>query len=97
MKRALIYSPLAIRDIERLYGFLKSKSPDAARRAVLAIRQSLTMLGEQPEAGRRPEGAGEGLREWLIPFGQAGYVALYRVLPDKVIILTLRHMSEAGY
>lgn len=39
------------------------------------------------------------MRELIIPFGAAGYVTLYRVLPveDAVVILAFRHQKEAGY
>ena len=42
---------------------------------------------------------GSGLRELVIPFGAAGYVALYRHEPDddQVMILAFRHQREAGY
>ncbi|ERJ19415.1 plasmid stabilization system protein [Salinisphaera shabanensis E1L3A] len=39
------------------------------------------------------------LRELVIPFGDAGYVALYRHAPgdDAVYILAFRHQKEAGF
>ena len=36
-------------------------------------------------------------REWLIDFGQSGYVALYRYDGIKTIILAVRHQKEVGY
>ncbi len=36
-------------------------------------------------------------REWLIPFGQAGYLVLYRLDGDCVVLLAIRHGREAGY
>lgn len=46
----------------------------------------------------RPVGVA-GLRELVIPFGTAGYVALYRHEPDedRVLILAFRHLREFGY
>ena len=38
-----------------------------------------------------------GFREWLIQFGDSGYVVLYRLGGESVEILALRHMKEAGY
>jgi hypothetical protein len=40
-----------------------------------------------------------GLRELLIPFGDSGYVTLYRFMPaeDTVVLLAFRHQKEAGY
>ncbi len=39
------------------------------------------------------------LRELVIPFGDSGYVALYRHQPaaDAVYLLAFRHQKEAGY
>jgi hypothetical protein len=39
------------------------------------------------------------LRELLIPFGDSGYVALYRYdsEEDAVYVLAFRHQKEAGY
>jgi addiction module RelE/StbE family toxin len=94
----VIYSPRSLADLKRLYDFLKTKNPAAARRAIAAIRSGLRILAEQSQAGRAVGGEGaKSLREWLIPFGQSGYVAVYRIMPQKVIVLAIRHMSEAGY
>ena len=45
-------------------------------------------LDDQPE-----------LRELVIGFGEAGYVALYRYVPSEqaVFVLAFRHQKEAGY
>jgi ParE toxin of type II toxin-antitoxin system, parDE len=39
------------------------------------------------------------MRELVIPFGESGYVALYRhdAEADLVYILAFRHQREAGY
>ena len=36
-------------------------------------------------------------REWLIDFGNNGYVALYRLDGDGAVILAVRHQLEAGF
>jgi hypothetical protein len=36
-------------------------------------------------------------REWPIPFGSIGYLALYRFDGQTAIIVALRHQREAGY
>ena len=48
----LIWSPAALRDVERLYKFLAEKNPDAARRAARAIREGMQILRDHPAAGR---------------------------------------------
>ena len=35
-------------------------------------------------------------REWLISFGDSGYVALYRFDGEEAVILAIRHQREAG-
>jgi plasmid stabilization system protein ParE len=36
-------------------------------------------------------------REWIIDFGDSGYVARYRIAPDAVTILAVRHQKEVGF
>ncbi|MDR3299969.1 MAG: type II toxin-antitoxin system RelE/ParE family toxin [Candidatus Accumulibacter sp.] len=90
------YAPGAIRDLQRLREFLRSKNPDAARRAVKAIRQGVRILGLQSGMGRPAEGVPEMYREWLIDFGDSGYVVRYRVDADSVTLLAVWHQKEAG-
>lgn len=91
------YAPGAIRDLQRLRAFLQTKNPLAARRAGEAIVKAMQVLGQQPQIGRPVEGLSETFREWLINFGDSGYVARYRFEGDFVIILALRHQKEVGY
>ena len=39
------------------------------------------------------------LRELIIPFGNSGYIALYRYEPEKelIFILAFRHQKEFSY
>jgi plasmid stabilization system protein ParE len=93
----LIWSPPALRDVHRLYRFLSSKNADAARRAAKAIRDGVKVLASQPELGRHANGMEPAYREWLIDFGDSGYVAFYRLEGQAVVILAVRHQKEAGY
>lgn len=93
----LIWTPPALADVQRLYRFLEPKSPEAARRAVKAIRAGVRILGHQPQIGRPVEDLAPEFREWLIDFGNSGYVALYRFDEITVAILAVRHQREAGY
>jgi hypothetical protein len=36
-------------------------------------------------------------REWLIDFGQSGYVALYRFDGQTALIVAVRHQKELDY
>lgn len=93
----LIWAPPALLDVQRLYRFLASKNADAAKRAVKAIRQEVTVLGQQPGIGRPVENMPDEFRDWIIDFGDSGYVARYRIDADAVTILAVRHQKEVGF
>lgn len=88
----------AVRGLERCRRFLAAEAPHMSKRAAQAIQRHLRLLETTPELGR-PSDQVKGLRELLIPFGAAGYVALYRhvLAEDAVYILAFRHQKEAGY
>ncbi len=93
----VIWTPAALGDVERLHDFLKDRNPLAARRAVRAIREGLGLLADQPQVGRPVENMEPEFREWLISFGDSGYVALYHFDGENAVILAVRHQREAGY
>ena len=93
----LIWTPPALADIQRLYRFLAPKNPEAARRAAKAIRSGVKVLTQQPHLGRPIEDLAPEFREWLIDFGDTGYISLYRFDGVTVAILAVRHQREAGY
>lgn len=93
----LIWSPQALLDVQRLYRFLAPKNLDAAKRAVKAIRHGMTVLAHQPHIGRPVADMPEEFREWIIDFGDTGYVARFRIDPNVVVILAVRHQKEVGY
>ena len=84
--------------LERCRRFLAEKNPLAAKRAADAVERHFSLLEAYPEIGR-PEPDEPELRELLVPFGDSGYVALYRFIAeeDAVFILAFRHQKEAGY
>ena len=93
----LIWTGPALADIQRLYRFLALKSPDAARRAVGAIRSQVRILETQPGVGRSLSDTDPEYRTWPIDFGDSGCVALYRFDQHQVSILAVRHQREAGF
>ena len=93
----LIWSPAALIDVQRLYRFLAPKNIDAAKRAVMAIRQGVKVLAQQPGMGRPVEDLPSEFREWIIDFGDSGYIARYRLEADAVTILAVRQQKEVGY
>lgn len=93
----LIWSPAALLDVQRGYRFLAEKNADAARRAVKAIRLGVKMIAQHPEVGRPVEEMDPEYREWLIDFGDSGYVVLYRHDGRMVVVVAVRHQKEVGY
>ena len=93
----VIWTPPALHDVRRLHRFLAPKNPDAARRAVRTIRQGVKALATHPEIGRPVDEMQPEFREWFVPFGQSGYLTLYRYDGKTVAILAVRHGREAGY
>lgn len=94
----VIITELAAEGLERCRLFLARKAPAAAARAGQAIEQQLLLLETTPDIGRPFDELPE-LRELLIPFGDSGYVALYRHDPpsDTLYVLAFRHQKKAGY
>lgn len=93
----LIWSPPALRDVRRLYLFLAEKNVDAAKHAVKAVRDGMKIIALQPGTGRPAEDMEPEYREWMIDFGDSGYIALYRHDGDTAVNLAVRHQREVGY
>ena len=94
----LVVTAAAAQGLDRCRRFLIEKTPLAAVRAGQAIEKQLALLETQPEIGRPIDDLPE-LRELIIPFGDSGFVALYRYEAkiDSIIVLAFRHQKEAGY
>jgi len=94
----LIVTEKAAQGLEHCRVFLSTKNPNAMKRAALAIERQFFLLEKDPLIGR-PLDDSTDLRELIIPFGDSGYVALYRyeMTFDVLYILAFRHQKEAGY
>ena len=93
----LIWSSSALRDVQRPYHFLDEKKQTAATLAARAIRQGVQAISDQPGIGRPVAEMEPEYREWLINFGDSGYVVLYRCNGSgAAVILAVRHQREAG-
>jgi plasmid stabilization system protein ParE len=77
---------------------MASKDINAAKRALLIIREAFIPLQHAPMIGRPVEDR-DGLRELVIDFGASGYLALYRYEPtlEAVTILAIKHQREDDY
>ena len=89
----------ALDDLKRLQAFLIEKYPAAAARALDAIETSFALLEYSPFSCRKAwPGDRPLLRELVIPFGSAGYVALFEIDgPSHVTVLAVRHQREEDY
>ena len=92
-------TPEALDDLQRLQAFLIERDPPAAARAIDAIEDAFKLLEQSPFSCRKAwPGNQPLLRELLVPFGQAGYLALFEIDgPGQVTILAVRHQREEDY
>ena len=91
-------SKAAQEDLQRLLDFLAPVDYSAALRARAAIERGYEFLEEMPFACRKADDADAFLRELIIPFGGAGYVALFEITDGATItILAVRHQREDDY
>lgn len=89
-------------DLVRLYEFILDRDAadwPLAERALEAIRHAISGLERSPFSYRKPVGCSSPfLRELVIPFGSAGYVALFEIeASDVVTVLAVRHQREDDY
>ena len=92
------FTPDAEEDLLRLYDFLLEKDLDAAERALEAIRSGIELLRLSPFSCRKAAAGNPLLRELVIPFGAAGYVALFEIESSSAVtILAVRHQREDDY
>ncbi|WJH39250.1 type II toxin-antitoxin system RelE/ParE family toxin [Aliirhizobium terrae] len=94
----LRYAKKARADIKRLYAFLLEHDFDTAERAVEVIIRTINTLREFPFAARKAQEGNPFIRELVIPFESAGYVALFEIEnATQVTILAIRHQREDDY
>ncbi|MFZ9373585.1 MAG: type II toxin-antitoxin system RelE/ParE family toxin [Burkholderiaceae bacterium] len=97
-------TPQAAQDLERLFDFvlereLQSASGDLrlAEQALQAIRDGLRTLELTPFSCRKA-GDSPFLRELVIPFGRAGYVALFEIADgSEIVVAAVRHQREDDF
>ena len=98
MSHQLRFAETALGDIERLYRFLAEQDIPSAEAALVALDKAWDFLSSFPFSSRKATADNPLLREMLIPFGGAGYVALYEIDDAETItILAVRHQREDDY
>ena len=87
-------------DLLRLYDFLLAHDLAIAQRALDVIKDALQLLEQFPFSCRKAADGQHGprLRELIIPFGAAGYVALFEIEDARTVtFLAVRHQRESDY
>ena len=97
------YSDSARDDLLRLFDFLLDRAKtaeelDSAQLAINVIRETVERSLSRAPFVYRKAGDSPFLRELLIPFGRAGFVALYEIKDaTHVMVLAVRHQLEDDY
>ena len=92
------FTPESRDDLERLFAFIANQDPGAAERAVKVIDKAWELLATFPLSCRKATPLNPFLRELVIPFGRAGYVALFEIEDSQTItLLAVRHQREDDY
>jgi plasmid stabilization system protein ParE len=92
----------ALEDLLRLEDFLVESALqrgdfDLPRRAIAAIREEFRILETNPFTCRIAD-AHRLERELVIPFGASGYVAVFRIISEReVVVAAIRHQREDDY
>lgn len=94
----------AVADLQRLEDFaiereLASETPDwsTPQRALDAIREGLRLLTWSPYTCRKADLGNGRSRELIVPFGGTGYVVLFEIIGDDVVVGAVRHQREEDY
>ncbi|MDR3323194.1 MAG: type II toxin-antitoxin system RelE/ParE family toxin [Zoogloeaceae bacterium] len=90
----IIYTRHALADLTSLRVILRQINPEAAQKAIAAIRAAIRQSCIHPERFR-PVPDLPGFREIIIGFGHSGYVARFHHAPNgDIIVARIRHQLE---
>ena len=94
----------AVADLQRLEDFaieraLASEVPDwtTPQRALDALAEAMRVLAWSPCSCRKAELGNGRSREMVVPFSGTGYVVLFGIIGDDVVVGTVRHQREEDY
>ena len=86
----IVWSALARTRLREIRAYVARDKPEAAERLAIRIVAMVEALRNHPYLGR--VGAEPGIRELVI--GRTPYIALYRVLGQRVVISTIWHGAQ---
>jgi plasmid stabilization system protein ParE len=89
----LIWSPEALLDLSEHFEFLQLKNPEAAGKAVQAIRDVGFSIAQRPYRGRLLND-GSDRRKLRVPFGREGFVIHYLLENNTVLIVRIYHARQ---
>ncbi|WP_373988173.1 type II toxin-antitoxin system RelE/ParE family toxin [Duganella sp. BuS-21] len=90
----IIWSDMALADLQRHFHFLAQHDKTLAARAVRAIRDAVRHLSANPRIGHQLLGPRPPRFMWPIKFGKSAYVIHYQLEEDDVIVLKVNHQRE---
>lgn len=98
MSYRLRVTEAAQEDLERLFDFLAANNLPSAIKARASIEKAYEFMELMPFACRKADESNPFLREMMIPFGSAGYVALFEVENNTTVtVLAIRHQREEDF
>jgi len=89
MSYLIVWSPIAIDNLEAIFAYIAQDSPDAARRVAAELEILADSLSEMPSRGRR---VGVDIRELVA----GNYLLRYRIEDQAVVIVRLKHAAQRG-
>ncbi|MFI4956846.1 MAG: type II toxin-antitoxin system RelE/ParE family toxin [Gammaproteobacteria bacterium] len=89
----IVWLRSAVKDLERLQQFIIQHNPRAAREIAVKVKGAVMHLVAHPELGRPVEDL-PYFRDITIPFGAGGYLLRYRLVSEKIYIVSIRHVRE---
>lgn len=88
MSYTIVWSPLALQNLETIHAYIAIDAPQAAQRVAVELELLGDSLSEMPGRGRL---VGAGTRELV-----AGrYLLRYRVEGRVVVVVRLKHSAQA--
>ena len=87
----IIWSKLALIDLDRIHDFIALDSPFYARKTVEQILKRVEILRRYPESGRTvPEYKRKDIRELI----EGNYRLFYRIRKQKISIVRIHHSAQ---
>lgn len=96
MTRSVTVTPDAEDDMAAIYAYIAADNPPAAMRVIDAVWTTFDALAKSPYSGRPADVVAPALRELRQRQVRrfSNYMVYYRVLPDAIEIVRVRHGAQ---